>query len=147
MSRTDKDRPPPVQLADPLNRRFQKVGHMDTWTSRWMGRYTEWTWKKLAPAKQCGCCSYRAFLPEKRRRRSGWRKEVERVLIDLAQVAETKAYWEKQAADLNLFLERIGEPQVSGEALECHYEYERYNGFSDMCLGTVDFNGCYTVEG
>lgn len=69
------------------------------------------------------------------------------MLIDLAQVAETKAYWEKRATDLNMWLERLSEPQITAEALEHYWENEHYNDFSDMCLGTVDFNGCYTVEG
>lgn len=77
MSRTDKDRPGWVQTADPLNRRFRKKGSY-TW---WWGE-DERVWKKLWPASQCWCCSNRAWLPYKRRRRSGWKREVRHDLGD-----------------------------------------------------------------
>jgi hypothetical protein len=68
VSRTDKDRPYLVQISDPLNQRFRMV----TSQKRWSGGF----WKKMAPASQCWCCSHRAWLRYKRKRRSGWKKEV-----------------------------------------------------------------------
>lgn len=67
MSKTDKDRPHWIQAADPCNRRFKMPGQDGT---------EEWFWKKLAPATQCFCCSNRAFAPYKRKRRSGWKREI-----------------------------------------------------------------------
>lgn len=53
MSRTDKDRPGEVQAADPLNRRFRKIG-CPLWPD---DPESEWPWKRLWPAGQCWCCS------------------------------------------------------------------------------------------
>lgn len=68
VSRTDKDRPYRVQIADPTNQRFRMVGSD---ARRW-----HWFWKKMTPASQCWCCSNRAWLPYKRARRSGWKREA-----------------------------------------------------------------------
>lgn len=75
MSRTDKDRPHHIQIADALNRRFRMIG-----MRMWARDTEEYFWKKLAPATPCRCCSHRAWLPYKRKRRSGWKKEVFRDL-------------------------------------------------------------------
>lgn len=69
VSRTDKDRPYWVQTEDPLNRRFLMV------TGGWY--MFEPFWKKMTPASQCLCCSSRHFRKMKRKRRSGWRREVQ----------------------------------------------------------------------
>lgn len=69
MSRTDKDRPYHVQIADPTNQRFRMVGS-DAQTY-------DWFWKKMHPASQCWCCSHKAWLRYKRKRRSGWKREVD----------------------------------------------------------------------
>lgn len=69
MSKTDRTRPYSVQIADPLNQRFRMVGSD---AQEW-----DWFWKKMHPATQCRCCSHRAWLPEKRKRRSGWKREVD----------------------------------------------------------------------
>lgn len=73
VSRTDKDRPYTVQTADPTNQRFRMVGIL-AWSQE---PASEHFWKKMAPATQCRCCSHRAWLPEKRKRRSGWKREVD----------------------------------------------------------------------
>ena len=71
MSRTDKDRPHRIQIADPCNRRFRMVGVV-----KWArDSSSEYFWMKLSPATQCWCCSNRAWLPYKRKRRSGWKRE------------------------------------------------------------------------
>lgn len=67
MSRTDKDRPYQVQIADPTNQRFRMVGSHVRWGDRF--------WKKMHPATQCWCCSNKYWLREKRKRRSGWKRE------------------------------------------------------------------------
>lgn len=67
MSRTDKDRPGNIQYEDPHNRRFRMLGEQGD---------EGWTWKKLHPASQCWCCSHRAWIPEKRKRRSSWKREL-----------------------------------------------------------------------
>lgn len=72
MSRTDRTRPRWVQEADPANRRFRMIG-----ITMWGTDSDEYFWKKMGPATQCRCCSSRAWLPEKRRRRSGWKREVD----------------------------------------------------------------------
>lgn len=74
MSRTDKDRPMPVQQADPANRRFQQVGAPPL-------NGVEWPWKKLWPASQCWCCSNRYWRREKRKKRSGWREDLRRGML------------------------------------------------------------------
>lgn len=66
MSRTDKDRPYLVQIADPSNQRFRMI----------VDRELDWFWKKMAPATQCWCCSNRYWRREKRQQRSGWKREV-----------------------------------------------------------------------
>lgn len=71
VSRTDKDRPHRIQIADPCNRRFRMVGNR-----MWARGNEEYFWKKLSPATQCMCCSHRAWLRYKRKRRSGWKREV-----------------------------------------------------------------------
>lgn len=68
MSKTDRTRPYWVQEKDPCNHRFRMCGDEGD---------ENWFWKKMAPATQCFCCSHRAWLPEKRRRRSGWKREVD----------------------------------------------------------------------
>ena len=68
MSRTDKARPHWVQEKDPLNQRFRMVTSRKRWSCGF--------WKKMHPATQCWCCSHRAWLPYKRKRRSGWKREV-----------------------------------------------------------------------
>jgi hypothetical protein len=65
VSATDKDRPYRIQIADPLNHRFKMVTGND-----------HWHWKKMHRATQCWCCSNRAWLPYKRKRRSGWKREL-----------------------------------------------------------------------
>lgn len=67
MSKTDKDRPYRVQIADPTNRRFRMVGSDAV-------KYG-WFWKKMHPATQCWCCSNKYWLREKRKRRSNWKRE------------------------------------------------------------------------
>lgn len=74
MSRTDKDRPCRVQEEDPANQRFRMVGSHTWWHSE---PPEENFWKKMWPAQKCFCCSHRAWLPYKRRRRSGWKTEVD----------------------------------------------------------------------
>lgn len=138
MSRTDKDRRPDLQQADPLNRRFRMHGQDGT---------ENWFWKKLAPATQCFCCSHRAWLPEKRRRRSSWKREVAWVLADMVQVAEDQAYWRKYAKQLH---ETVGslvtDIDLSAENLERYFSFEYWSDYSDKMLGTVDFDGCYTTQ-
>ena len=72
VSRTDKDRPYWVQKADPDNRRFRMIGNV-----RWGTDPDEYFWKKLWPATGCWCCSNKAWLPLKRKTRSGWKREVD----------------------------------------------------------------------
>ena len=72
MSRTDKDRPHRIQIKDPGNQRFRMIGIL-MWARK---PDTEYFWKNLTPATPCRCCSHRAWLPDKRKRRSGWKREV-----------------------------------------------------------------------
>lgn len=145
MSRTDKDRPRHIQMADPANRRFAKVGHTDTWTTRELGVYTEWTWKKMSPAAQCWCCSNKAWLPEKRRRRSSWKREVRQECSEMAQLAQDRAYWRQYAERLQEDFAGIINIDTSAEALEQYFSFEHWNDVSENMLGTVDFDGRYTT--
>lgn len=73
MSRTDKDRPYLVQIKDPLNQRFRKKGSY-TWPR--LGT-EEHFWKPMWASTTCWCCSNRYYQRFKRKRRSGWKREVE----------------------------------------------------------------------
>lgn len=146
MSRTDKDRPHHIQLADPANRRFAKAGHINDWATRELGVYTEWTWKKMSPASQCWCCSHRVWLPYKRSRRSSWRREVRRERNDMAQLAQDQAYWRQYAEQLQKNFAGIVNIDTSAEALEQYFSFEYWNDRSDNLLATVDFDGSYTTE-
>lgn len=75
MSKTDRTRPYWVQEKDPLNQRFRMVGNVAWWVH--VSEPEENFWKKMAPATQCFCCSHRTWLPEKRKRRSGWKRGVD----------------------------------------------------------------------
>lgn len=74
MSKTDKDRPYRVQYHDPYNRRFRQIGNLCGFDG-----IEEYTWRKLWPASQCWCCSNRYWDTEKRKRRSGWKRQQENI--------------------------------------------------------------------
>lgn len=137
MSRTDKDRRPDLQMADPHNRRFRMPGQDGT---------ENWFWKKLSPASQCWCCSHRAWLPYKRSRRSSWKREVRRERNDMAQLAQDQAYWRQYALQLQRSFAGIIDIDTSAEALEQYFSFEYWNNVSDNLLATVDFDGSYTTE-
>lgn len=61
MSRTDKTRPYWVQIDDPLNNRFKRIGN-------------EWHYKPMV-SRTCWCCTNKYYRYEKRVSRTNWRKE------------------------------------------------------------------------
>lgn len=78
MSRTDNTRPYWIQVSDPLNQRFKKVGSLNwTWNNK-TGDWDigEWHFKPMTDLHGCNCCSQkRIWFFEERTRRTKWRKE------------------------------------------------------------------------
>lgn len=80
MSRTDKTRPYWVQVNDPLNNRFRRVGQFGTTIDKdgnWIDH--EWHYKPMC-VRKCDCCTNKYYRFEIGRERMQWRKERQELL-------------------------------------------------------------------